>query len=92
MANDVTDRPDKNRFELVVDDAVAVATYRIEGDRILLLHTEVPERLSGQGIGSKLAHGVFEALKTGGRKVVAECPFMASYASRHPEYAGMLDR
>jgi predicted GNAT family acetyltransferase len=30
--------------------------------RPALLHTEVPQELSGQGYGSRLAHGVFEAL------------------------------
>jgi predicted GNAT family acetyltransferase len=34
---------------------------------------------------------VFEAIRTSGRKAVAKCPFMAAYASRHPEYARLLD-
>jgi predicted GNAT family acetyltransferase len=91
MSTDVIDRPDKSRFELPVAGDVAVAYYRLDGDRLTLTHTEVPQHLSGQGIGSRLAKGVFESLSAGGRKVVAECPFMAGYASRHPEYARLLD-
>jgi hypothetical protein len=64
----------------------------VEGGRILLVHTEVPPRFSGQGIGSRLAQGVFDAVRASGRKVVAQCPFMAAYAGRHPEYADLLDR
>jgi predicted GNAT family acetyltransferase len=30
---------------------------------VVLLHTEVPQRFSGQGVGSRLAQGVFEILK-----------------------------
>ena len=55
----VVDRPDRGRFELPVGDAVAVAHYRLDGDRVVLTHTEVPRSLSGKGIGSRLARGVF---------------------------------
>ena len=90
--SDVIDRPDKNRFELPVAGGVALAYYHLDGDRITLTHTEVPEHLSGQGIGSRLAKGVFEAVRASGRKAVAACPFMAAYADRHREYAALLER
>jgi predicted GNAT family acetyltransferase len=89
-AEQVVDNPAQSRFELDLGAAVAVAYYKVDGDRIALLHTEVPQELSGRGIGSRLAKGVFEALRTRGVGVVAKCPFMASYAARHPEYARML--
>ena len=92
MSTGVIDHPEKSRFELPVGDEVAVAHYRLDGDRITLTHTEVPRHLSGQGIGSRLAKGVFESIRASGRKAVAECPFMAGYAQRHPEYAALLDR
>ena len=91
METSVVDRPEKSRFELPVGDDVAVAYYQLDGNRIMLTHTEVPQHLSGQGIGSRLAKGVFEAVQASGRKAVAKCPFMASYASRHAEFAGLLD-
>jgi predicted GNAT family acetyltransferase len=91
MSTDVIDRPDKSRFELPVEGEVAVAYYRADGNRLTLTHTEVPQHLSGQGVGSRLAKGVFEALKGSNRRAVAKCPFMASYAARHPEYAALLD-
>lgn len=89
-AERVVDNPAQSRFELDLGEAVAVAYYKVDGDRIALLHTEVPQELSGRGIGSRLANGVFEALRERGLAVVAKCPFMASYAARHPEYARML--
>ncbi|WP_343070116.1 GNAT family N-acetyltransferase [Aminobacter carboxidus] len=70
---------------------MAVAYYRIENGKVVLVHTEVPQHLSGQGIGTKLAKGVFEAIRASERRVIAKCPFMAMFASRHPEYAAMLD-
>jgi uncharacterized protein len=88
--SDVVDNPAAQRFELPLGGEAAVAYYQVDGDRIALTHTEVPKELSGQGIGSKLAKGVFETLRNRGSKVDARCPFMAAYASRHPEYAALL--
>jgi predicted GNAT family acetyltransferase len=88
---EVVDRPDKGRFELPVGGAVAIAEYRRDGERITLVHTEVPEELSGQGIGSRLAQGVFEALRASGRRAAVQCEFMQGYAKRHPEYADVIE-
>jgi len=86
MATGVVDRPDQNRFELDIDGELALAYYKLDGDRVVLTHTEVPQALSGQGIGSRLAKGVFEQIRASGRKVVPRCSFMAGWVSRHPEY------
>lgn len=91
MDNLVVDNPDQSRFELAVGEELALAYYRIEGDRMVLTHTEVPQALSGQGVGSRLAKGVFEQIRASGRKVVPRCSFMAGWASRHPEYDDIVD-
>lgn len=88
----VTENPREHRFELNLDGATAVAEYRVEQDHVVLTHTEVPEELSGRGVGSKLAQGVFEALRGSGRKAVLQCSFMASYAQRHPEFEDIVAR
>jgi hypothetical protein len=43
------------------------------------------------GYGSRLAHGVFEALRSDGKRVIAKFPFMSCYTARHPEYGALLD-
>src|SRR5215216_7667243 len=51
--SEVRDNPAASRFEMASGDAVAFVEYERAGDdRIALLHTEVPEALSGQGVGS----------------------------------------
>lgn len=92
MANQVIDNPAEHRFELAIEgsDAPAVAYYRVDGDRILLTHTEVPQAAAGRGIGSRLAAGVFETIRASGRKVVPKCPFMGAFAARHPEYSDLV--
>ena len=91
MSASVTDNPERHRFELRVGDAVAFATYRLERDRVVVTHTEVPSALNGQGIGSRLARGVLDLVRGSGRRLVPECEFMAAFAQRHPEYADIVD-
>ena len=88
--SDVRDNPATSRFEMASGDAVAFVDYTRTGDRIVLTHTEVPEALSGQGVGSKLVRGTLDALRGGGVKVVPRCEFVAAYIERHPEYRGLM--
>jgi predicted GNAT family acetyltransferase len=59
--------PAMRLFEMPLGDgALAVAYYKVEDVRVVLLHTEVPQELSGLGYGPRLTHGVFEALRRDG--------------------------
>jgi len=92
VESDIRDNPSMSRFEMPLGcGGIAVAYYKVEDGRVVLLHTEVPQELSGLGYGSRLARGVFEALRRDRKRVNAKCPFMSSYATRHPEYAALLD-
>jgi hypothetical protein len=90
VAETVRDNPDLSRFELDLDGQMAVAYYQLAPGVITFRHTEVPQELSGQGIGSKLAHGALEAARARGLKVVAKCPFVAAYMAKHPEFNDLL--
>jgi predicted GNAT family acetyltransferase len=92
MDDHVTENPAAHRFEMPVGDTVAVAYYRLEDGKVVLTHTEVPERFSGQGLGSELAAGVFRLIRESGRRVAIRCPFMAAWASRHREVEDLVVR
>ena len=88
--SEVRDNPALGRFEMTSSGGTAFVEYRRAGDRIALLHTEVPEALSGQGVGSKLVRGTLDALRAEGTKVVPRCEFVAAFVARHPEYRQLL--
>jgi predicted GNAT family acetyltransferase len=79
-----------HRFELDVDGRMAVSYYTLEPGVITFRHTEVPQELSGRGIGSRLAQGALEAARAQGLKVVAKCPFISAYIAKHPEFGDLL--
>ncbi|MGH6809068.1 MAG: GNAT family N-acetyltransferase, partial [Ensifer adhaerens] len=91
MNDTIADNVAASRFELAVGDEIATAYYRNEDGRVVLTHTEVPQALSGQGVGTRLARGVFETLRQRQARIIARCPFMAAFAAKHTEYSAMLD-
>lgn len=90
MSGTVTDNPAAGRFELAVDGAVAFAAYRVRDGHLIFTHTEVPESLSGRGVGSRLAKGALDLARARGLPVVAQCAFIAGYIGKHQEYADLL--
>ncbi len=88
---DVVENAAQNRFELSLDGGTALVAYRRDGERLVLVHTEVPAELSGQGVGSKLAKGVFELLRASGRKAVVRCEFLKGWLAKHPDYNDVVD-
>lgn len=78
------------RYELEIDGSLAKAWYRENGNVITFTHTEVPEALSGRGVGSQLARGALDSVRAAGQKVIAACPFIAAYIRKHGEYQDLL--
>ncbi len=76
----------KSRFEVVNGSQVSKLVYEMRGDDIDLVHTEVPEDLAGQGIGSALVVAALQYAKDNGYQAIPSCPFVAAYVQRHPEW------
>ncbi len=57
---------------------------------LVLTHTEVEEAAEGNGVGSRLAHDALEHARATGQQIVALCPFVRAYLTRHPEYQDLV--
>ena len=88
--SDVRNNTAQNRFELDVDGHQAVAYYRMAPGVITFVHTEVPQELSGRGIGTKLIRDALEMVRAQGLSVVPQCPFVSAFMGKHPEYNDLL--
>jgi hypothetical protein len=80
------------RFEIESGDETGFLLFRLEGSKIIFLHTEVPIEWEGRGIGGKLARAGLEYARQHSLRVVALCPFVSAYMRRHPETLDLLDR
>jgi predicted GNAT family acetyltransferase len=80
----------RQQFQTTVDGETAFLEYRVHEGMVVLMHTEVPEKLGGKGIGTALAAYGFEYAKTQGLPVKIYCPFVLTYAKRHPELKDQL--
>jgi predicted GNAT family acetyltransferase len=89
--SEVRDNVAAKRFELDTDGALAIALYRLDGNTITFTHTEVPPRLQGRGIASRLVRDALENARARGLRVVPMCSFVADYVRRHPEFHDLVE-
>ena len=89
-AAQVTHDPARGRFEYQSGGRTALLAYRIRDGRIILLHTEVPAELEGQGLGGQLVSAAIDYAAREGLAVVPLCPFAESWLARHPDVAARV--
>lgn len=88
--SDVRNDTERQSYVIEHDGHTAYAAYELDGDTITFTHTVVPDVFRGMGIGSKLVEGALADVRAKGLKVVAQCPFVAAYIERHPEWRDLL--
>jgi uncharacterized protein len=87
----VIDDSDQSRFEVAIDGAVAELVYRRRADRLVLIHTGVPEQLAGRGIGGQLVRAAVDRAAKERLTLVPLCPFARDWLERHPDVADTVD-
>jgi predicted GNAT family acetyltransferase len=75
----------RQQFQVQQDDEIAFLEYRMNEGRIVLMHTEVPEKLAGRGIASALAKYGMDYARAHHFPVKVYCPFVQTWLKRHPE-------
>lgn len=87
----VTHHPDDHQYVLELDDGLrAWVDYDDRGDTRYLVHSEVPARLRGQGVGRQLVEGTFELLEQEGQAAVAVCGYVAAVARRSERWRSVI--
>jgi predicted GNAT family acetyltransferase len=82
---------ERQRYEAMVDGTVAgSALFRSKPGVTNFYHTEVDPAFEGKGVGSVLARRALDDVRARGEKVVADCPFIAGWIKRHPDYQDLL--
>jgi predicted GNAT family acetyltransferase len=85
------DRPDRSRYEAVVDgEVVAFADYEAREDVVVLPHTVTKPALRGRGFAGHVVRFALDDIRASGRRVVPSCWYVARFIDEHPEYADLL--
>jgi predicted GNAT family acetyltransferase len=70
----------ENNGEIVAEMNIGIAH-----NVLTAYHTEVSDKLKGQGIGKMLLEAMVDHARTNHLKVIALCPFIYATFVRHPE-------
>ena len=85
----VTDNPDKARFEIVADGELAgFAQYYLRDGQIAFTHTETDDRFRGHGLGGHLVQAALDAARERHLAVLPYCPFVKSWIGDSPRVRG----
>lgn len=87
----VKNNKEKSRLEVYVGDYVGFLDYKLKGDSMYFMHTEVPEELKGQGVASFIAETTLRYAKEKGYNIIVYCPFIKTYLKRHPMEYNNID-
>jgi len=88
--SDVIDEPDKHRFRYNEDGIDAQLVYRADADRLILIHTEVPDALGGRGIAGRLVRAAIDRARASGETVLPWCPYARKWLQDHPDVASTI--
>jgi predicted GNAT family acetyltransferase len=79
-----------HNFELFVDGHRAFIDYQQKGDKIFLIHTEVPVELEGKGVAAAMVEKAFKYIEAHNLKMVPYCPYIKGFLKHHPEWDRLL--
>jgi predicted GNAT family acetyltransferase len=83
----VRDDPGQSRLVFEQDGAEAELIYRRSGNQLILVHTGVPDKLGGRGIGGRLVIAALGRAAAEGLTVVPWCPYARRWIEDHPDAA-----
>jgi predicted GNAT family acetyltransferase len=67
------------------DERLAEMVVAIMDHRLVVYHTEVSEKLRGEGIAAKLLEEMVKYARSNQLKVVPLCPYVLAQFKRHPD-------
>jgi predicted GNAT family acetyltransferase len=87
----VTDDREQSRYELrEAGELAGFLTYRLRGQAISLVHTEIEPAYQGAGLATNLARFSLDDARKRGLAVLPFCPYVTSWLKKHPEYVDLV--
>ncbi|WJG09912.1 GNAT family N-acetyltransferase [Aliiglaciecola sp. LCG003] len=90
MSNTLIHNEKECKYEYHIDGHIAYITYDVQGDKVHLTHTIVPDDLAGKGLAKTLLEDVLEEIKKANKKAVAQCSYVVRYQEKHPQASDLF--
>ena len=90
MALEITHQPADKRFVAQVDGGEAECVYRLQGDVMDIVHTEVPPASEGHGVAAAMVRAALAHARAQGLRVRPSCSYVRSYMRRHADTQDLL--
>ncbi len=87
---EVVDDVAHHRFVAEVEGSMARLEYELDGGRLILVHTGVPEQLGGRGLGGHLVQAAVARAARDGLTVAPWCPYARKWLQDHPDAAASV--
>lgn len=95
MSNSVQHQQDRSRFALNDGDGTEIGflSYVTTADAIVIDHTVVDPAYQGQGLAAVLTDAALTTLgEQSALTIVPQCPYVAVFIRKHPEYQPLTTR
>lgn len=88
---ELIDHKELHNYELWIDNQKSFIDYKLKGDKVYLLHTEVPKELEGKGIAAALVEKTLNDIESRQLKLVPLCSYIQIFLKRHPEWNHLVE-
>lgn len=86
MSINVRDDPEQSRYEIYEDEKLAgFSEYKLTGDRIAFVHTEVAPAFGGRGLAKRLVAEELDDARRRGLAVLPFCPYVRSFIAKNAD-------
>lgn len=95
MSHTVQHQHDRSRFALNDDDGneLGYLSYVTTADAIVIDHTVVDPAYQGQGLAAVLTDAALTTLgEQSALTIVPQCPYVAAFIRKHPEFQPLTNR
>jgi predicted GNAT family acetyltransferase len=90
MSYPVTHDAGAQQLTAQVEGRQSLLQYRLNGNVMTIVHTEVPAELAGHGVAADLMRTALELARSNGWRVRPACSYAQAFLQKHTEYADLL--
>lgn len=87
----VSDDTERARFVLADEGLDGELVYRVEGNRLVLVHAEVAPSLRGQGIAGQLVEAAVDRARRTGESLAPWCGYTRRWLKDHAQEVSDVD-